>query len=97
MLGGNEGNESPCTTGDASSGVVFGVVRDLLGLLNGHRRREVDSPVLDVLCDEKESTLNWRSKSGAGAAGKGTGTEGVTRLGAVEGRNWFRFSGTEGN
>jgi hypothetical protein len=96
MLGGNEGNKSPCATGDESSGVVFGVVWDLLGLLNGHRRRGADSPVLDVLCDDKESTLNWRCKSwGTGAAGKGT--EGVIRLGAVEGRNWFRFSGIEGN
>ena len=92
MLGGNEGNESACTTGDALSGVVFGVVLDFLGLLNGHRRRGADSPVLDVLCDDEDSTLNWRCKSeGMGAARKGT--EGVTGLGAVEGRDWFRFSG----
>jgi hypothetical protein len=92
MLGGNEGNKSPCTTGDALSGVEFGVVRDLLGVMNGHRRRGTDSPVLDVLCDDEESTLNWRCKSeGMGVAGKGT--EGVIGLGAVEGRDWFRFLG----
>ena len=96
MLGGNESNKSPCTSGDTLSGVVFGVVRDLLGLLNGHRRRGADSPVLDELCRDMESSLTWRCKSeGIGAAGKGT--DGVIGLGAVEGGDWLRCSGAERN
>jgi hypothetical protein len=78
VLVGNGGNESSFASGD-----VLGVVWDLLGfLLNSHRRREPDSPVLDVLCDDAESTLNWRRKSnGKGAGGKGA--EGADGLGSV--------------
>jgi len=79
-----------------SLGVVLGVgfVWFLLGRLNnGHRPRGPDSLVLDVLCDDVESTLNWRCKSGERVGG----IEGVVGLGAVEGRDWLRVTGgTEG-
>jgi len=74
-----------------------GVVWFLLGLLNNvHRRRGPDSLVPDVLCDDVESTLNWRRNSD-GRGGR-EGIEGVVGLGAVEGRDWLRFiGGTDGN
>ena len=70
----------------------------LLGFLNnGHRRRGPDSLVLDVLCDDAESTLNWRCKFD-GRGGGGEGIEGVVGLGAVEGRDWVRLTGgADGN
>jgi len=106
--GGARGGATPFTNelslvrdlGDTGSpfapGVVLGVVWFLLGLLNGHRRRGPDSVVLDVLCDDVESTLNWRRKSD-GRGGK-EGIEGVVGLGAVEGRGWLRCTGgADGN
>ena len=107
--GGARGGATPFTTevslvrdlGDTGSpfspGVVSGVVWFLLGLLNnGHRRRGPDSVVLDVLCDDAESALNWRCKPD-GRGGR-EGIEGVVGLGAVEGRDWLRLTGgTDGN
>jgi hypothetical protein len=91
MLEGNGGNES-----SVASGVVFGVVWDLLGPLIGHRRREPESPVLDVLCEDEESTLNLRPKPDGSRGGEGEGAKGADGVGAVEGRG-LRFPETEGN
>jgi hypothetical protein len=91
MLEGNGGNES-----SVASGVVFGLVWDLLGPLNGHRRRGPDSPVLDVLCEDEESTLNLRPNSDGGRGGEGEGAKEEDGEGAVEGRG-LRFPETEGN
>jgi hypothetical protein len=70
--------------------MAVGVVWFLLGRNNGHRRRGPDSLVLDVLCDDVESALNWRCRPDGGG---GEGIEGVVGLGAVEGRDWVRLTG----
>jgi hypothetical protein len=49
---------------------------------NGNSRHLFDSLVLDVLCDDEESTLSWRHKPDNG--------EDAEVLGAVEGRGCLR-------